>query len=88
VPDARLYVDAKMYAESLVGGPLLWPRKHRDGLIKATDWVDENPSRRQREPAEFVAAIEGYRQALFDLPETCPDPMNIVWPEMPTKLQR
>lgn len=52
-------------------------RKERDGLLAACDWtmVADAPTDK--------AAWGAYRQALRDLPETQPDPLNIVWPVPP-----
>lgn len=78
-PDARVYVDAGMYAESVVGGPLLWPRRYRDKLIAATDWTQGADI-----PGDLQARYASYRAALRNLPETYPDPLNITWPQLGT----
>jgi len=52
-------------------------RKHRNGLLDATDWCAHVDS-----PA-MNDAMKTYRQSLRDLPATYENPSDVVWPEAP-----
>lgn len=75
--DVRIMMGAKH--------KLTWDdiRGHRRALLERTDWVEAQPERVAREPAERVAAIRAYRQELLDITETFPNPESVTWPAMP-----
>ncbi len=60
-------------------------RQWRAPLLLATDWVETNPARVAREPADYVAAIRAYRQQLFDGPETYDGGPMPTLPQRPTQ---
>ena len=62
--------------------PMIDLRKKRDTLLRETDkyaiidWPHSTPAIKQ--------AWMDYRQALRDIPSVTKDPMNVVWPNVPT----
>ncbi len=56
-------------------------RNHRDILMKETDWTQTGDAPLT---ADQKQAFADYRQALRDIPQTYPDPDNVVWPDKPT----
>lgn len=63
----------------VIGDQLPWPRSRRNALLTASDWTDL----RADKPQEWRDVWAAYRDALRNLPEAFPDPMDIAWPEMP-----
>lgn len=55
-------------------------RKYRDYLMSQTDWTQLADAQLT---AEQKQAYADYRQALRDIPQTYPDPDNVVWPDKP-----
>lgn len=60
-------------------------RKWRAALLRETDWVEANPARVAREPADYVEAIRAYRQQLFDGPKTYDGGPMPTLPQRPTQ---
>lgn len=56
-------------------------REQRDRLLKDSDWTQISDYSLVSEEEKVLWAE--YRQELRDLPETYPDPADIVWPEIP-----
>ena len=56
-------------------------REQRDQLLKDSDWTQISDYALVTEEEKVLWAE--YRQALRDLPETYPDPADIVWPSKP-----
>lgn len=61
---------------------IMWEvvRNQRGALIAASDWVI---LRAMDTGTPVPQAWLDYRQALRDIPETCVDPFNVTWPEIP-----
>lgn len=56
-------------------------REKRDALLRESDWTQISDY--SLVSSEEKALWAQYRQELRDLPETYPDPTDIVWPEKP-----
>jgi hypothetical protein len=62
--------------------PLKWSdvRPQRDALLRKSDWTQLSDAPFSDEQKTVWAA---YRQALRDLPQTYPNPADVVWPTLP-----
>ncbi len=61
----------------------LWTetKRERDALLSKTDWTQIPDAQLTTDKkAEFAA----YRQSLRDIPQTYPNPDDVIWPEKPT----
>lgn len=60
-------------------------RIDRDSFLLSSDWTQMPDSPLSEQERQQWAA---YRQQLRDLPDNTPDPLNVTWPEPPTRGKR
>jgi len=60
-------------------------RMQRDSTLASSDWTQMPDSPLSEQERQQWAS---YRQHLRDLPANTPDPLNVTWPEPPTRGKR
>jgi len=76
-PKPTLEQIESVWNENLLNYDWILPRQKRNRLLQESDWTQVDDARVNKQ------SWAEYRQILRDLPQTYPDPKNIVWPTPP-----